>query len=225
MLNNSTQPGHRHASCFISVWHERNPVSSSRVRPAAEAPKQSISCQLVGGAPPAVRWCVLMWLIRGQSRAFTCCRLPHPICCYAVRSSNPIFACLSLPPRGAPVIHKSLQLERKRAWGLWSFSGPELAEESKRSAFVFGLGRFRSISWKCWIFFWTSCGALGWSEQMLPQCFSLSSTPTYHLLHQSPSTPISSASFTSDPQSRPSICCTDLRQCCLWRHLTPGIYN
>ena len=110
--------------------------------------------------------------------------------------------------------------------------GPKLAGNLKGGAFFRSVLRFMSIfcqlqyiSFYIYIYIYMSCRrALGWSEQMLPQRLSLSSTPTYHLLHQSPSTPISSASLTSDPRSRPSICCTELRQCSSWRNNSPRAY-
>ena len=148
-------------------------------------------------------------------------------------SSSPVF----LFPCGEVVIQKSLQTARKRLCGRRTVKvviprwGQKLAGHLKGGAFFF-LSVLRFMSIFCQMlnisfsfFFFLSCRrALGWSEQMLPQRFSLSSTPTYHLLHQSPSTPISSASLTSDPRSSPSICCTELRQCSSWRNNSPRAY-
>lgn len=132
----------------------------------------------------------------------------------------------SLPVCLSPVAKLSFRnLCRHRKW-VWRCGGwmcvPKGDDEITGASFF--LDFFLKML-NFFFFFLSSCRALGCSEQMLPQCFSLSPTPTHHLLHQSPSTPISSASFTSDPPSRPSICCAELRQYCLRRLLAPGIYN
>lgn len=153
----------------------------------------------------------------------------------AGKSTNLLVACLSFPLRRG--CHSEISADGVEA-AVWAAHcqggdpsmGQKLAGNLKGGAFFFFLySGLWAFSVKCWTFlsfsFFSSCRrALGWSEQMLPQRFSLSSTPTYHLLHQSPSTPISSASLTSDPRSSPSICCTELRQCGSWRNNSPRAY-
>lgn len=100
---------------------------------------------------------------------------------------------------------------------------PPALQTLSRSAFLSGL-RFIRLLFKWWaVFFFlpSSCSARGLSEQMLSRWFSLSQTPTHHLLHQFPHSSISYASFTSDPGSRPSICLTEIcRNTCIINALT-----
>lgn len=55
--------------------------------------------------------------------------------------------------------HSEISADRQEVCGggcalqrLWSFSGPELAENLKKGASLFGL-RFISVSWECWTIF------------------------------------------------------------------------
>lgn len=183
--------------------------------------RQFISSQLVIRTPLyVVFWCG--WIVGSVCKTPDTIRLSHvtafPAPLAVVLGDQEISSSLSIFPCGEPVIQKSLQGDRRRVWGLCIAKAAILqwAKILKEVSFFLDWGMRAKH-------FLSSCSALGWSEQMLPQCFSLSSTPTYHLLHQSPHSPISSACFTSDPQSRPSICCTELRQ--YRRHLTLGIYN